>query len=84
MSDRRLAREYIRSTDFEQWTRQVHAIAYYRDQGRLDKAVTIKKVDELIERGMKFKREMNWLPHDKWAHTMFLLKKMRKEMASET
>jgi len=84
MSIRRQAREYLRSTDFGQWTRHVQAIAYYKDRGRPDKAVTIEKIDELIEKGMELKREMKWLPHDKWAYTMFLLKKMRTEMASET
>ena len=84
MTARRRAREYLRSTDFVQWTDHVRAIAYYKDQGRLDKAVTIEKIDELIERGMKFKRENEWFVPDKWAHTMFLLKKMRREMASET
>jgi len=84
MTARRRAREYLRSTDFGQWTNYVRVIAYYKEQGRLDKAVTIEKIEELIETGMKLKREKRWLHHDKWAHTMFLLKKMRREMASET
>lgn len=74
----------LHSLDFGKWTRCVQGIAYFQGRGRLDKVVTIEELQELIERGIELRREGKIRNYDKWAHTMCMLKKMRREMASQT
>lgn len=69
------------SFDFGQWTRCVRNIARFQGKGRRDNVVTIEK---LIERGIELKRQGKIRNYDKWAHTMWMLKKMQREMASQT
>jgi len=83
MSARKRAHEFLDMTDFRQWTRSVDAIAYYKSQGRLDKEVTIEKIDELIKKGEELKRESKIGYYDKWVQAMLVLKKMRREMESK-
>ena len=70
-----------RSLDFGQWTRYVEATAYFHDKGRFNEDITVEKLQELIERGIELKGEG---PYDKWAHTMWMLKRVQREVASQT
>ena len=72
------------SLDFGKWTRCVQGIAYFHDRGRFNEDITVEKLQELIERGIELKREGKIRNYDKWAHTMWMLKKMRRELASQT
>ena len=83
MSTRRRARMYLEMTDFRQWTRAVDALAYQKKQGRLDKAVTIEKIDELIKKGEELKRESKIGYMNKYIQSMLILKRIRREMESK-
>lgn len=71
------------SLDFGKWTRCVRRLAYIHGKGGLGEVVTIEKLQELIERGIELKRDGKIGNYDKWAHVIWMLKRMLREMASQ-
>jgi len=72
----------VHSLDFGKWTRCVRALARFHGKGRLNEVATIEKLHELMDRGIELKRDGKIRNYDKWAHAMWMLKRMLREISS--